>query len=151
MSVVSCLQNHYSIEDLKWAWKNVSMPDDATYYNSMIQVRFAFWQRWMHWQECGYVMVVDCPYPVESRFLNECIKDNTAKNENYSPYPLIDVGSALFQAGYNPTANYKRMENELPAHNPLCDARHSLRLLLDLRTLDKVPGDPYKPEDYSPD
>jgi hypothetical protein len=45
-----------------------------------------------------------------------------------SPYPVLDVATALAVRGLNPLGTYVRLEAEKPAHNPLCDARQSARI-----------------------
>ena len=75
-------------------------------------------------------VVVDCGYPVEARFL----LDIGAK-----VYPLHELATALKMAGKDPTGHFPRLENELPAHHPLFDARQSARLWLEaLRDADMI-------------
>jgi hypothetical protein len=46
----------------------------------------------------------------------------------FSPYPLLDVTS--FRLARNLPDYYERLENELPIHNALNDARQSYRGLV---------------------
>jgi len=88
-------------------------------------VRNAFWKRWEG--ELGRpTLFADVPYPVESNFLRACIADNP---ERKGPYPLLDTASALFANGVSPMEYGIRLPQELPAHNPLADARQSARQL----------------------
>lgn len=94
-------------------------------------VREAFWQRWMGWKGQGAVLAADCPWPVEARFLIQCIGDDAAAREWSGPYPLIDVASVRLAAGLDPLGTNDRIEREKPAHHPTADARQSARLLLE--------------------
>lgn len=93
-------------------------------------VRDSFWSTWLRWKGCGAVMVADCPWPVEARFLIHCIEDNPSRQES-GPYPLLDVASVRRARGLDPLATLPRLPGELPEHNPLNDARQSARVLLE--------------------
>lgn len=95
------------------------------------QVRDAFWERWMSWKGNGAVLAADVPWPVEARFLSDCIRDDPRRRRALGPYPLIDVASVRLAAGLDPLATLPREEGENPPHHPLADARQSARLLLD--------------------
>lgn len=97
-------------------------------------VRCAFWDRWVAWKGRGALMVADCPWPVESRFLMDCLRDNPAERASMAPYPIIDVGSVRLAAGLDPLGTNDRRDDERPAHNPLADARQSARLLIEALT-----------------
>lgn len=88
-------------------------------------VQFRFLEDWHHWKAKGAVMVADCPWPVEARFLLDCMWCSMD-----GPYPLIDVGSVVLAAGGDPVGTFDRKDNELPKHDPLCDARQSARILI---------------------
>lgn len=95
-------------------------------------VRDAFWREWLIWQRAGAVLIADCPWPVEARFVSACIAD-LPQRRAHGPYPLMDVGSVLYAAGFDPTGTFERETRELPQHDPLADARQSARLLLEAR------------------
>lgn len=67
--------------------------------------------------------IVDCGYPVEAKFLIDC---------GLSVFPLHELATLQLKAGLEPGGTYDRKPDELPAHNPLCDARQTLRLALEL-------------------
>ena len=97
------------------------------------EVRTKFWEMWRYWvnldkSESVYLWA-DCSWPVEGRFLIACIDDDRFVREWFGPYPLMDIAPLLLRAGKNPTAVYERLPEELPAHNPLHDARQSARIL----------------------
>jgi hypothetical protein len=110
----------------KWIAENCpSLPPSCT---SPIHVRRSFTLNWNHWQRRGAILVADCPWPVEARFLLDCVADGEGM---LLPYPFIDVASVVLAAGGDPTATFERSENELPKHDPLCDARQSARILIE--------------------
>lgn len=84
--------------------------------------------------------VADVPFPCETGFLRACRLDSITRSFAFpSPYPLIDVASVLLARGYDPVGTYQRRENELPAHNPLCDARQSSRIFHQLLRGEPIP------------
>lgn len=92
-------------------------------------MRECFWNAWLRWKEAGAALAADVPWPVEARFLNHCVQADPEAREWGGPYPLIDVASVRLAAGFDPLGTEPRRENELPAHDPLNDARQSARLL----------------------
>lgn len=117
-------------EGHNWVSENVpkSMPGILKPHPKL--VRDSFWKQWRYWQEQGAVLAADCPWPVEARFLNQCLFDAGSGRDTQGPYPLIDVASVLLAKGINPLGTFDRLPNELPKHNPECDARQSARLLI---------------------
>jgi hypothetical protein len=114
--------------DRAWIEKNVPMQHPVC--KKPRELRSIFWDRWMHWKDQS-VMVADCPFPVEARFLSACV-DDSPKDRNWNgPYPLLDVASILWNCGINPLATLARQPEELPAHDPLNDARQSARVLIE--------------------
>lgn len=53
-------------------------------------------------------------------------------------FMVFDVASVRLAAGLDPLASAPRLDGELPAHDPLRDARQSARLLIE--ALDKYAG-----------
>lgn len=95
-------------------------------------VREAFWRMYQALKADGPVELwADCPWPVEARFLISCVQRNTEDRNWQGPYPLLDVGVMMRAAGMDAMMTYDRLPSEMPAHNPLADARQSARLLLD--------------------
>jgi hypothetical protein len=95
------------------------------------EVREVFWERWMGWKANGAVLAADCPWPVEARFLMECVGDDRVGRDWQGPYPLIDVASVRLAAGLDPLGTDSRQEDETPVHHPTADARQSARLLME--------------------
>ncbi len=89
-------------------------------------VRAGFWNAWMNWRYDA-LLVADCGWPVEARFLATCVDDEPLRQ---GPYPLHELASFLLAAGMDPLGTYDRKPLELPKHNPLCDARQSARMLI---------------------
>lgn len=113
----------------EWVAQNVpAIP--ATHQNPR-DVRGAFWAEWLRWKKEGAVLVADCCWPVEARFLAACVDDDPEAREWEGPYPLHDLASVLLAHGKDPLATTERRPDELPQHHPLADAMQSARQLLD--------------------
>lgn len=108
----------------KWIAENC--PKLIAIENHPRDVQFRFVEVWYRWKAKGVVMVADCPWPVEATFLRDCVR----RYDMQGPYPLIDVGSVVLAAGGDPIGTFDRKDNELPKHDPLCDARQSARILI---------------------
>jgi hypothetical protein len=92
-------------------------------------VRNGFWRTWLEWKSRGAVLVADCAWPVEARFLAACVDDNLDARTWDGPYPLHELASFMVAAGMDPMTTYDRLPDE-PQHDPLGDARQSARLLV---------------------
>jgi hypothetical protein len=113
-----------------YQWVDDHVPFLPSVYRSPAQIRRYFWEMWRYWHtEHGAMLAADVNWPVESRFLCACVDAKPAEREWQGPYPLIDVASCRLAAGFDPLATEPRLADEMPAHNPLCDARQSARLL----------------------
>lgn len=78
------------------------------------------------WPTIGFA--AECLYPVEANFISSCVKQGfIGKFEG--PYPFHEIASFMAAAGMDPMANYERLSNELPKHDPMADVRQSARLL----------------------
>lgn len=115
-----------TLEDFGWIEKHC---DNLPTNIRAADLRDNFWEAWIRWKTFDAVMAADVNWPVESKFLSECVNADHGDRAWLGPYPLIDVASVLLAKGYDPTATYRRLERELPEHNPLADARQSARLL----------------------
>lgn len=113
-------------EDREWVRMNVSWKITFADRKSLLR---AFAPLIHSNVKMGYAIVTDCGWPVETNFLTSLVESTGVKDN--VPYPLYDVSSVLAALGYDPIATYPRKENELPAHNPLNDARQSARVLLE--------------------
>lgn len=111
-------------------WVQLNTPDLPITHPHEKALRRQFWQEWMHAKTYQCAAVTETPWPVEAGFLSRCIADDP---ERYwtGPYPLFDVSSILALAGFNPLFEYPRTDDEMPKHNPLCDVRLTVRLLVD--------------------
>lgn len=114
--------------DYEWVIANV--PPITTTHDTPAGVRRAFWERLQGAMQAYSEVVVaaECSWPVEARFLCTCIDDDAETNRWLGPYPLHDVATVLLASGLDPLATRERLPNEMPAHNPLHDARQSARL-----------------------
>lgn len=110
-------------------WLAENIPPIEKTHDYPEQIRDAFWRQWLFWKERGAILVADCAWPVEARFLHNCVGDDMPEREWQGPYPLHDLASILLAEGKNPLGKFERKDNELPEHNPLMDARQSARIL----------------------
>lgn len=116
-------------DDLDWVKENI--PVLAITHRSMRGVRDAFWAEWEKAKKNypGIAMAAECGWPVEARFLCECVDDDKLGRRWAGPYPLIEIASVMLAAGMDPMATYERTPSELPKHDPYADAVQSARLL----------------------
>lgn len=126
--------------DFKWIAENVTPAleqnvrcrfGDGMGSKDTRSVRDRFWEKWEAWKGQGARLAADVAWPVEARFLIACINDDPIGRAWSGPYPLIDIASVRLAVGLDPLATVAREEDELPAHNPLADARQSARLLIE--------------------
>lgn len=111
-------------------WLSKNIPPLRVTHESLREMRTDFWKQWLMWRGKGAVLVADCAWPVEARFLGLCVSDDADAREWEGPYPLHDLASILLAAGFDPLAKFVRKEDEFPEHNPLNDARQSARILI---------------------
>lgn len=111
-------------------WIGQNIPIIEINRSSPRAVREALWEKWMQWKGENTVMAADCAWPVEARFLAECVDGNVQERAFAGPYPLIEISSMLLAAGVDPMADHERRgEMENPKHHPQKDASQSARLL----------------------
>ena len=113
-------------EDRKWVGENV--PEIGVTHRSPKAMRDEFWKLWMKAKAYGAVMAAECLWPVEAGFVRACVADDPSRNWE-GPYPFYEISTYMAAAGMEPLALYSREPSELPAHDPLADARQSARLL----------------------
>jgi len=114
--------------DREWVMANVTQSTASKNITNPRGVRDAFWHEWMKAVEQKARMFVECGWPVEASFVSACIRDDGSRNWD-GPYPMHEIASIMLAAGMDPMATYERLPHELPAHEPLADARQSARLL----------------------
>ncbi len=124
-------------EDIDWVNENVTT-FGITSHPSPWQMRQAFWEKWSEHRDTAE-LVADCAWPVEAKFLIDCVEDDSLSRYWHGPYPLHDLASMLLAHGHDPIASYGRIDSEKPEHNPLCDARQSARILLAVMTGQPLP------------
>lgn len=110
------------------AWIDVNVPALEITHISTLNMRLDFWQTWEKAKLEGAEMAAECLWPVEARFISDCVRDD-AQRLPTAPYPFHEISSVMLAAGMNPMGTYDRTPSELPKHNPLADARQSARLL----------------------
>ncbi|WP_457425603.1 hypothetical protein [Roseateles sp. P5_E7] len=120
-----------AIDGRQWVAANV--PQMTYTHDSLRSLRDAFWHAWQLWRSMDAVLVADVAWPVEARFLATCVEDDPATRAWLGPYPLHELTSIALALGADVEALWsERRPNELPAHDPLNDARHSARILAQL-------------------
>ncbi len=130
-SYLACLPGAASGSRASRDWVERNIPAIPITHNTPIAVRDAFWRVWTLWKASGAVLVADCAWPVEARFLAKCVDDDPKAREWEGPYPLHDLASVLLANGADPLAKRERLSAELPEHHPLNDAKQSARLLIE--------------------
>lgn len=112
-------------------WVNANVPNLGIFqFLTPEQVRSEFWKQWLRWKAAGAELWADCLWPVEARFLIDCVNDMPGQREWEGPYPFHDIASLLVTRGIDPLTTFPRQDDEMPAHNPLNDARQSARILI---------------------
>lgn len=115
-----------------YAWVAANVPALPVTCDTPRKVREVFWEEWRYWAKKGAVLVADVAWPVEARFLAACV-DDAAERHWDGPYPLHELTSIAMALGADVGTLWAlRHDNELPAHNPLNDARQSARILTEL-------------------
>jgi len=126
--------------DTSREWVRENVPELRVTCTNPKTLRHAFWAQWRRWADQGAKLVADCAWPVEANFLSACVRQDPAEREWQGPYPLHDLASVLLALGDHAPTTVERRPDELPAHHPLMDARHSARQLVGaLGVLGKAP------------
>lgn len=118
-------------DDADRAWVKANVPVMDVTHRCPSAVREAFWKEWQI-AKARYptiTMAGECIWPVESGFVARCIYQDKAERNWKGPYPFHDIASVMLAAGMDPMASGSRDASELPAHDPLADARQSARLM----------------------
>ncbi len=126
--------------DEEWIEKNVVRVMDhlpqsqhVVQHDNYAELMDSFLGVWLKWQKQA-TLVADCPFPVESSFIRDCIDFaklvDPERAKDISFYPVIDVASVRLGVGLDPMETVERRPDELPVHHPLADARQSARLLM---------------------
>lgn len=127
----ACLPDLAEGTDANRRWAGVNVPPLEANCCAPHEVRAKFWDVWLSWKARGAVLVADCAWPVEARFLAACVDDAPGERNWQGPYPLHDLASVLLAHGLDPLAATARRPEELPAHHPVNDAMQSARILVE--------------------
>lgn len=117
-------------DDRTWVRRNVvpSLPEPT--HATPLDVRIYFWSKWLEHKAQGAILWAECGWPVEANFLSACIADDPEPRKWAGPYPLHEVATLMLANDIDPIRNtVVRLPNELPAHNPLSDARLTSRTI----------------------
>lgn len=128
---LACPMEKAAGDDAGRLWVEHNCPLFEATHATPKEMRADFWKAWRAWAGShDALMVADCAWPVEARFLLDCIRDDQSERQWNGPYPLLDLSSILLASGLDPAGRYERQPDELPEHDPLCDARQTARLFL---------------------
>ena len=126
------ISEHHDHPSYEWLNHNVIPHLPAPTHRNKQDVIDAFWE---FYQECRSLpnvkFISDCGTPVEAFLFRTAVNNKLQSRIFSAPYPLHELGTLLFATGQEPIGVYSRLENELPAHNPVNDARQSGRLWIE--------------------
>jgi len=118
-----------SASDRKWVEENI--PQFEITHRGPKSMRESFWNRWQEAKAQKSTMAADCLWPVEARFVAQCVDDDAEYRRWEGPYPFMEISTYLEATGVDPMADHERRASELPKHDPLADVRQSARLLFE--------------------
>lgn len=136
---LGCPESHAGGDagDRQWILENVVPHLPEPNCANAEEVRDRFWVFLQYWQEMEASVWADCGVPVEANFLRLCVF--LSENRKWkAPYPLHEIATAFLLSGIDPTGIFDRLPDEIPAHNPLNDARQSARLLFEVLNRNKA-------------
>lgn len=110
------------------AWVQANCPTLPRSCSNHAEVRAAFWRLLTRLAKDVPLIIADCAWPVEARFLSSCVDVDLKERRWLGPYPLHDVATMRLAAGLDPLATVDRLPLEEPKHHPTADARQSGRL-----------------------
>lgn len=117
---------HCASSDRKWLVSNtppeILFPQEHEPHYAATSDGMERWFKRVVEKHSDALIVCDCGFPVEEKFLRAC---------EIFPYPLHEVATALLMDGRDPTGTFERREDELPKHHPMMDARQSCRVFLE--------------------
>jgi hypothetical protein len=127
--------NNYNnlFDNIKWIEEHVIPTLDPINCDNLLDLRDHFWDFYIESKKKypNMIVISDCGSPCESGFFRTCILDDLVHRQWLGPYPLHELGTLLLARGKDPVGTYERNNDELPKHNPLCDARQSGRIWIE--------------------
>lgn len=127
--IVACPRETAAGDIVSRKWVDENVPHIEPVVETPEDVLNDFWEQWIRLKEEDAALVGDCIWPVETNFLSACVKLDPENRSFSGPYPMFDLPSVLMTLGQNPLGTFERLPEELPAHQPLNDARQSARIL----------------------
>lgn len=106
-----------------WVRENIVPVVDLPRFPSRQALLNAFWWFWME-DRGSAVAVADFGAPVEAGLFRACVSLNKAERTFQGPYPLHELGTALYLAGQDPDCDRREMcgRPDLVRHDPVDDA-----------------------------
>ncbi len=122
-------------EDRTWV-KEVIVPylPESNYKNPR-EVRNSFWEYYMDWkakaknQDQAFTLWADCGFPVDTRFISDCMNEDISNRRWDGPYPLQEIATIRVALGLDPTPSYGLSESE--QHNPIMETRYIATKLME--------------------
>ncbi|KPM55660.1 hypothetical protein ACG83_10240 [Frankia sp. R43] len=108
-----------------WTRKHVVPVVDLPRYSSRAELLEAFWGFWEgHRGEERASAVADVGAPVEAGLFRACVERHPAARWDRGPYPLHELASALWMAGFDPDIDRRAFcgRADLTPHDPVDDA-----------------------------
>lgn len=119
-------------DPIPWVQRNVIWTLPPPTHSCPKEIRNVFWEAWEGVRDQKGSLWADCGWPVESKFLQECIADDLLFRQWDGPYPLHEIATVFHVAGLDLLEDWERLEERLEgegSHNPLGNAKQSARLL----------------------
>lgn len=129
-------------KDTKWCQENIlshlplgeDLPDGSSTPQGLAKFLAEAWRDANLAYPGEVVMAADVAYPVETTYLEGIRRYTPVARifDEFPIYPLIDLAPMLYAMGEDGLGTFKRQPDELPAHNPLHDARQSARIMVEV-------------------
>lgn len=141
VSITPKMAQGVSKEDLDWVKRNVKLSPQSRKCPTLRELRSYLWACWEDAKREHPGLMMAMAFEAHGQcgnFLRLCAKNAPSKRKHDEP---LTIASIMFAAGMDPMAEYGRLDNEKPAHNPLADIRQSARLLAEaIRKLNNPPA-----------
>jgi hypothetical protein len=114
--------------DREWIQENV--PALQVNCDSPRQVRQRFWEDWMRLKNnLDVTLWAWCGWPVEARFLIQCVEDDIMNRQWEGPFPLHEITTLVKFSGCNVEKENPKDFNYIK-HHPMSDVSFSADVLL---------------------
>jgi hypothetical protein len=91
-----------------WVRENIVPVVDLPRFTTGAALLDAFWGFWLEHRE-DTLCVADFGAPVEAGLFRSCVEVDVAARQWLGPYPMHELGTALFMAGFDPDVDRREM------------------------------------------